>query len=271
MRRLFFSFLVLAALPNLGQTQPAASKEWEFTLGLGAGFEADYEGSNDYEPMVLPIVEINWRDRVTLGSTSLADAPGLTVIPLKGEFLGEEWWMGAALGYEDGRKEGDNPILRGLGDMNVGAVGALAVGYEIGPVDFALAWLQDIGGDRKGSRVTFGAEVDFNLTPRVEISFGPNITWASRNYMQNSFGLSDAQVARSRQQTRFNLRRHDAGAGVKDVGIEAGLTWTITQRWRFHAMAEYNHLLGDAAASPLVKDHGAPGQFFGGLGFSYRW
>ncbi len=35
-------------------------------LGGGAMYAPDYEGSNDYKVLPIPIVEVSWRDRVRL-------------------------------------------------------------------------------------------------------------------------------------------------------------------------------------------------------------
>lgn len=270
--RFVFSALVILAAPITANAQSKLDKDWQFTLGAGGFIEPDYEGSNNYDVNPMPLVEINWRDRVVLTTRGMA-GPGIEVYPFRGEFAGDnEWWIGAAAGYGFGRDEKDNPVLRGLGDLNFGVTAALAAGIEIGPVDFELSVLRDVGGDRKGTTVTFGGEIDFPVIQRrLMASIGAEVSWADGNYMQKSFGITEEQRRRSNQLTRYNLTQYSAGSGFKDAEITTGLTLAITDHWRIISRASYTYLFDGAGDSPLVNRYGSRSQLFGAIGLSYSW
>ena len=45
----------------------------------------------------------------------------------------------------------------------------------------------------------------------------------------------------------------------------------FAKQWEVHSYVEYQRLLGDAAASPLVQQRGSPNQLTVGLGASYSF
>ncbi len=232
-----------------------------FELGAGVHLAPDYEGSDDYDIVPVPLVEIAYRDRLRL---STADGPGIFGTP----YLGEDFAIEIGLIYDDGRDEDDNSALRGLGDLDVGAVAVGRLTYAFGPLDAGLEVTRDLTGDRDGMTVT--AELDYGLAlfdERLEVGFTPYVTWANEGYMDNTFGISAAQSAASAR----GLARHDASAGLKDAGLDLTLGYRITENITAFGGARYSRLLGDAADSPLVDREGSANQFSSFLGVSYRW
>ena len=103
------------------------------------------------------------------------------------------------------------------------------------------------------------------LSPRWRTTLRAHATWADETHMQNVFGISAAQSARS------GLRRHEAGGGFKDVGLSASLSYALTENWLLIGRAGYSRLLGDAADSPIVADKGSADQLSGMLTIGYRF
>lgn len=238
--------------------RPAA---WSFTLGAGAMYAPDYEGSDDYEVSPVPVVEVSWRDRVWLTTT---DGVGLFASPFKSENLR----LDLGIQYEFGRSEDDNDALKGLGDLEGGATGVVRLGYEIGDIAFGLEVARDISGDRDGLAVTAEAEYGIELfSGRGWLSVTPHLTWANDEYMGNTFGITAAQASRSAR----GYAPYDAGAGFKDAGVAVGLSYQITDSIQVVGQIDYGRMLGDAADSPLVDREGSADQVSGLLGLSYRW
>jgi len=75
-----------------------------------------------------------------------------------------------------------------------------------------------------------------------------HVTWASDNYMESFFGVSEKESVRS------GLRRFDVDSGVKDVGIELTSGTRFLKNWKIGFSLQYKRLLGDAADSPIVDD-----------------
>lgn len=257
------SGFICAAMPvgSVRADDPPPESDWTFITGGGAMYAPDYEGSDDYAVMPVPFVELSWRDRIRL--TTEGGGPGILATP----FLSDGLRFDLGVRYEFGRYEDDNDALKGLGDLEVGAVAVFRFGYEAGPVNFGLEIARDLTGDRNGLAATAKAEYGIQLLDDVRLNIGPHLTWADDEYMSNTFGISAAQAARSRR----GLARYDAGAGLKDVGIDLGIGYMLTDSIYLMGQVGYSRLLGDAADSPLVSSEGRADQFSAMLGVTYRW
>lgn len=235
--------------------------EWSFTLGAGALYTPDYEGSNDYKVRPVPLVELSWRDRVRLTTRG---GVGVFATPVKIDRLRVD----LGVRYDFGRDESDNDALKGLGDLKGGAVAVVRLGYEAGPVGLGLEVARDLSGDREGLQATVEAEYGIGLFDgRGRFSVTPHVTWADDKYMGNTFGITAAQAARSTRR----YARYDAAAGFKDAGVSVSLGYRVTDSIMAMGRLNYSRLLGDAANSPLVKREGSEDQGTALLGLSYRW
>lgn len=253
----------VGAVPEVRAADPAPEKTGDWTFGLGAmGFVApDYEGSDDYEASALPLVDIEWQNRIRLTTKG---GPGLYADLLKANGFA----VTAGVSYDFGRDEDDNDALQGLGDLEVGAVGNLELSYGRGPWGLSLGLARDLGGDREGLSAKLGAEYGHVFYGgRLVLKAAPYVTWADESYMENSFGISDVQAAASGR----GYSPYEAGAGLKDVGIGLTAVYRVTSSVSLLGRVGYSQLLGDAADSPLVDQEGSAGQMHAGLGLVYRW
>lgn len=262
MRHMFLAVSFCVAVAGgtaVAQERPTA--DWSFTLGAGALYMPDYEGSNDYEVLPVPVVELSWRDRIWLTTRG---GTGIFGTPLKTDRLR----LDLGVRYDFGRDESDNDALKGLGDLEGGAVAVVRLGYEAGPVELGLEIARDLSGDREGLQATAEAEYGLGVfNGRGRFSVTPHVTWVDDKYMDNSFGITAAQATRSARR----YARYDAAAGFKDVGVTAGLGYRVTDSIMAMGRLDYARLLGDAADSPLVKREGSAGQVSALVGLSYRW
>jgi outer membrane protein len=253
------SGFICAAMPMgsvRADDQPPES-DWTFITGGGAMYGPDYEGSDDYKLMPLPFVDLSWRDRIRLSGLGIFATP----------FMTDGLRFDLGIRYDFGRSEDDNDALKGLGDLEVGAVGVVRFGYEVGPVNLGLEVARDLTGDRNGLTATAEAEYGIELLDDVRLNVKPHLTWADDEYMSNTFGITSAQAARSRR----GFARYDAGSGLKDVGIDLSIGYMLTDSIHVMGQVGYSRLLGDAADSPLVTDEGSADQFSAMLGLAYRW
>lgn len=249
------------AAPGSAAAQDRPPADWSFSLGAGAMYGPDYEGSDDYEVMPLPFVEVSWRDRVRLTTKG---GPGIFATP----FAVDGLRVDLGIRYEFGRDQDDNDALKGLGDLDVGAVAVAWFGYEFGPVTIALEVARDVSGDRDGLTATAEAEYAIELfDERARFSVTPHITLADDEYMGTTFGITAAQAARSARR----YARYDAGGGLKDAGVSVGLGYTVTDSMYALGRIGYSRLLGDAADSPLVDGEGSAGQLSALFGLTYSW
>lgn len=230
---------------------------WSFELGAGAFLGPDYEGSDDYEVRPVPIVEIDWNDRVFLSARR-----GVGVYALRDR----EASVGGAVGWQFGRDEDDNEALAGLGDVDGSPVARLFGDYAPGAFGVGLEIVQDLGDGHEGATVT--ADAFWRRAPTdggLVLRLGPSVTWASEDYMTSFFGIDAAQAARSA------YTPYAAEAGLKEASVSALAAYPLTDRLWLGGRASLGRLLGDAADSPIVDREGSARQASVGLTLNYRF
>ncbi|WP_419903553.1 MipA/OmpV family protein [Kiloniella sp.] len=233
----------------------AALSDWDFSLGAGVGIGPDYEGSDDYDIGILPVLEASWRDDTFF----ISSEAGIGATLLRSEHFS----AGVAFNYGGGREDGDNSALRGLGDIDNGVEVTAFAGLDFDQYAFGVDLTQDISGDAKGTLATFNADYRFSfLDERLMLEVGPDVSWASSDYMSTYFGVDGKQASRS------IYNKYDADAGLKDVGLHLNAMYAFDENWAVMGGVGYSRLLGDAADSPIVDSEN---QFFSALSVSYSF
>lgn len=238
-----------------GVQQPELPGDWQVTLGAGALLTPEYSGADTYDVSPIPFLDIRYRDLAFLSSRE-----GLGV----NAYQDDAWRVGPLLRWDFGRDQDDADALDGMGDVD----GTLELGafvyYTIQPVTLGLEARQALDG-HEGFLVDLSATWAGRLGPQTFFTLGPRLTYASEDYMQSYYGVSQDQSARS------GYDRFDAGAGLRDIGLVGSLTWVFRPSWALTGFAESSRLLGDAADSPLVDAAGDPNQLFVGAALTYRF
>lgn len=103
---------------------------------------------------------------------------------------------------------------------------------------------------------------DFEVTGIV--ARGPRASFATSEYMRTYFGVTPAES------TRSGLGAYSPGGGIKGAGLEVSGRYELTEQWALVGLAYYERLIGDAAASPIVKA-GNENQVTAKLGLSYKF
>ncbi|MEP9357037.1 MipA/OmpV family protein [Xanthobacter sp. KR7-65] len=224
--------------------------EWKVVLGGGALIAPKFEGSDEYEVSPVPFVSAAFGDWMTF------DPRGATVglRPIGGVHLS------ARLGYDTGRQKDDSAHLRGLGDIDFGAVLGVRAAYQAGPLEFYTALDRIVGGS-DGLQARFGADASFSYE-RFRITAGISATWSDETYMSAYFGVTPLQSLRS------GLPIYSLGAGLKRFDVTAAATYMVTDKWLVRGQAGFGYLLGDAGDSPIVQSKSQPS---GMLTIGYRF
>jgi outer membrane protein len=248
---------------------PASAVEW--TVGAGVAAAPDYEGSDHYRAVPVPLVVANdlyhpetfvvWRFNQIfsnlLPNDHLRVGPYAEFIPVRDDVKNNKvddmrdggdnvLMLGARFGYE-GRLSGQ----RGEGNLKT-------LGVYVTPRFDVL--------NNNGALVTFGPVYtgaynagQWSVEARLEG------TWASDDYMENAFSVTSADARR----TGFD--QFTAGADLKNVSTLIQTAYRLTEHWRLTGAFGYSRLLGDAEDSPLVDDAGDANQFLVGLGAAYKF
>ena len=111
----------------------------------------------------------------------------------------------------------------------------------------------------------FSGDFIVPVTRTITVSAGPRFTWESTKAVSPYFSIDQVQAMAS------GLPTFDAKGGAHTAGAGAQVKYRIDPQWEVHSYVEYERLLGDAAASPLVTLRGSPNQTTIGIGFSYSF
>jgi outer membrane protein len=214
----------------------------DLAIGAGAISMPEYPGSDEQKTRLLPVVNAKY-GRFLIGG----EMQGIGVNLIERD----DWRAGvfASFDLSEIRKESDDrERLRGLGDVDgTTRVGAFA--------SYTWGWLTatgrigtDAGGNELGTVATLGLSARWNPAPRLTLTAGPQLTWASEEYMQTVFGVGPIQASRS------GLPRYEAGGGVSSVGLRLGAHYRAGEHWGIGVTATTAQLQGDAKDSPVIRD-----------------
>lgn len=231
--------------------------DWHVTLGAGALYSPDYLGSDDYEVTPLPVFDIRYRDRLFLSSRDGLGANLLDSGNLR---------AGPVLKYRHRRDQDDNRALRGLGDVDAAGEAGAFVHYDLRPFSMGAEVRQGFGG-HDGVVSDFFVAWSSLLGERTKITAGPSLTLASRDFTDSYFSINNAQAARS------SYSAYDADGAFVSYGLNAAITYQLSDGWALGGFAGIGRIEGDAADSPIVDQAGSATQARVGLslGYSFGW
>lgn len=251
------SFVLAAILPLLATLSPASAEEVEnrqYVMDLGVGLLAQprYPGSDETIFVPYPLIAVSKFFVPGYGSIDGdKDTRGLTVYP-SFNFIGK-------------RESNDSNELEGLDDVDWSLEAGLGVSYRYDWIRGFAEVRQGFNG-YSGQVAQFGIDLIGNPTEDLEVRFGPRAGWGSQNYMQTYFGISAQEAADS----PLYDKSYKADAGFNTVGLAGSATYTLNERWKLHALAGWDRMVGDAGNSPIVEE-GSENQYYGGAGLSYRF
>jgi outer membrane scaffolding protein for murein synthesis (MipA/OmpV family) len=201
----------------------------------------------------VPFVSITYGQRFSLGTDGLK----ANVLP-SGHFK-----AGPMLSYLGGRKESDDSAaLHGLGNIQPSLTAGAFASYEMRPFEISATIRQAVIHTGNGLQGEVGASYGLRLSNRLIVKIGPEFTFANGTYTKTFFGVTPAQSARS------GLHVFTPSGGVKDVGIQLGGNYDLSEHWLLRGIASIKELVGDAGSSPIVHSRT---EVFAGFGAAYRF
>jgi outer membrane protein len=247
---------------------PAAAQQGDadrltFTLSAGAALAPEYDGAD--EVRVLPLLFFR------------AERGGYVVesdrIGIRADLLpSRAFVLGPILRYEPGRDDVDDRVVDRLPDVDDGVVAGVQAAYVLTPfgasrdaLRLGVDLVREVAGGDGGTRVTPSVSWSVPATEDLRLTLGASATWASEEHMDARFGIDARGAAAS------GLRRFDADAGIKDVGLTLVGNYAVTDAVGLTGIFGYSRLLGDAADSPVVSDRGSADQLFMGAAVGYRF
>lgn len=262
MKKMIVSFaLTCAALlvANAAQAQDADGVHGTVIAGVGAA--PTYEGADDYRyfPLLNGRITANQRYIEIEGLTARVN-----LIALDGVEFGPV--ANLTFGRDAKAKAAAVAALRPIDDAyEVGAFAALSTRLGAsGRARLLLQAVHDVSGVHNGWVATARAGYDVALG-KFAIGADVAASYASGDYMRTYFTVTPAGAAAS------GLATYSAGAGIKDIGVNAHASYRLSRRWSLNAVGGYKRLVGDAADSPVVTRAGNANQLFGGIGIGFSF
>jgi MipA family protein len=257
-------FLV-SAVPAAAQSNnspswwSAVSGLWTVSVGANVVGRPAFEGAKDDSFSVAPIINVSRAGSASERFTSPRDSASIALFDYEG------FSAGPAGKLKSARKSDDRTELTGLGD--VGTTVELGGFVQYFPFDWFRTRIElrrGFGG-HTGVVADFSADAIVPVWQRLTLSGGPRFALENSQATAPYFSVDSAQALAS------GLSAFDAKGGAHSAGAGAQLRYQINAKWETHGYVEYDRLLGDAGASPLVTQRGAPNQVAFGLGASYAF
>ena len=267
---------LLSAAPVSAQPDPSLpdpnDQSDTFSIGAGAGYVPDYEGSDDYE--LIPIAGI------------------------RGRLNGFNFYTRGTYLYVDVIRRGDNALefdfgpivgarLNRTGKVKDDAVDALPerdTAIELGgfagvtyhgltnPYDslgFHVDVITDVGDAHGATLITPTIDFATPLSRTTYVGVSLSAEWAGGGYADYYYSIDPAGSLAS------GLPLFDADGGFKHwrLGLFANqsLSGDLTRGWSLFGVGLYTKLSGDFKDSPIVDLRGSSSQWFGGLGVAYTF
>ena len=238
-----------------------AASPWTVSAGLGVARAPAYEGAKESVTGAVPDLSISYK---TDGWGTLAaggKARGLSWTFIESDAFS----LGVLLQGDGGRTDKKDGSLLRPGSKRLLGMGEIKAATEVGitghvllglPLGFTLtkgsgngkldAAKNSING-HGGVKLELGSEIPFDITPTLSGFVAPSVTWADARYNQSYFGVTPEQAARS------GFKAYTAKAGLKSVGLAAGLNYQLSPQWSLNTAVSMSQLIGEAGKSQLVQ------------------
>lgn len=278
---------LLAAVPALAQTAtppadppppatpPEASGD-SLTIGVGAAYLPDYEGSNDYHWRPAPGAIGSYRGfRFQLAGNQLS----VDLIPDRSA-SGWDVALGPIAVVDFNRSS-----IKSIRDPRVKALGQLGTAIELGGyagiaktgvitsaydrLSVSVGYRTDISGVHRSDIIEPAISYFTPLSRKAAAGLFGSATHVGAGYGRTYYSVTPAQSLASGLPVfaaRGGWRSYSLGA----LGTIA-LTGDLLHGWKLVAGGTYTRLLGDFAASPLVSVAGSRAQWLGAVGVAYTF
>ncbi len=245
----FWAALVFFGLICSPTTLLAANVD--YSIGAGVAAVPDYEGSDELTGAPALFFSANWEQGyfVKLAGNSIR----ANALPNK------NWSLGPVLQFRGTRDDDvDNSQVALMREIDSTVEAGVFVGFNNGAWDTSLQWVSDTSDKHDGSLAKLIAGYSFK-SPGIKTRIGVSTTYADDDYMSTYFGVNANNVGGS------GFAPYKAEAGIKDVGVDVTIRYSINSSWDVMGGLTYASLLGDATDSPVVDVAGSDGQFSAAL------
>ncbi len=244
---------VASEVPSEGQSK------WAGYGSLGLSLLPEYEGSSSY--ILMPYIE----GRLNYGNYYARFEGGALRFNL---IDSEQWHAGPLIGFRRGRGNVNSPVrtFKHLDDTETAGgfiewehVAEDPRSGETVTISADNAVYGEKGGWTIVTRATVRRPIEA-VNPGFIVSLTGDLSWVSRPYMRQYFGVSPADSLRS------GLPEFSPGDGFNRVGAAISVDQFLSRHFSVGVRGYYARMLGPAADSPVTSDSN---QFFAGIVAGY--
>ena len=272
---------LLAATPALAQETPPpregpAIDRDTVTVGVGAVYMPDYEGSNDYRVAPAPgaIGSVSGFSFVLAGNRASVDLipnrPGPGWDLQAGPLAVVNFDRSSTRSIDDARVKAlgkvDTAVELG-GYVGIGKTGLITSDYD--KLSVSLSWRHDVAGAHDSSILQPSINYMTPLSRKAAVVLFASAERAAGGYADTYFSITPEQSAASGlpvYRARAGWKNWSAGA-LAMVSIDGDLL----HGFKLIGGGVYRGMLGDFAESPIVRDAGSRSQWMGVLGLGYTF
>ncbi|USQ98455.1 MipA/OmpV family protein [Caulobacter sp. RL271] len=235
-------------LPAVALAAPADPGGWAVDAGLISRVRPDHLGASRYTDDVLPILEIDYGDRL---SFSVDD--GLKIAAWRGG----DWSAGPVVEY---RQSYNDRLPRGAFAMKdaIEAGGFLKRRTPIGELDLRVRKAIDGYGGWSGD---MAFDTGGQISPRWKVGLEGRLSWADSSFSREYFGLR-RDVVRPQSLPRFGQN------DFYSAGVELDAARAIGPRLSLVATLSADRIIGEEWESPLLSSRNV---ITAGVGLTYRF
>ena len=256
-RKTRIMLMVSAAIVVLMTALTPVAHAADVSLGAGVGASPDYEGSEDYQAVPIPYVNIMWSNHMSINLLGNKAKVNLIPSPI--------WKAGVVGEYIGERDDVDNNRVDRLEDVDTSFMLGGFFGFEYANWSASIEAMADVADGNDGAIVRLNGGYRIPIDQSWLLSLGAFTTWADDDYMEAYFEIDN------RDSNRSGLDKFGADSGFKDVGLNLAASFKPWQHWGLMGLVSYKRLLNDAEDSPVVDDEGDENQFTGGILVIYNF
>ncbi len=246
------------------------------TVGLGAAYLPDYEGSKDYSfsPAPAALAYIDGHTITYIGNRVSVD--------LIGDKANRDWDIQAG---PIGVVNLDRTTTSGIDNKQVAALGKIGAAVELGgyvgigkigvvtsPYDrlsVSVSYRHDVTGVHDSGIWQPSVNYFTPLSTKAAVGLFATAERAGRGYARRYFSITPDQSAAS------GLPVYNARAGWKDWSVGGLATYSITgnllKGWKVVGGLTYGRMVNDFGDSPIVSQVGSRSQWLSALGLAYTF
>lgn len=250
--------LLAVALLALQSTPALAQDENDIRVRVGLGVQTlpDFVGADDNS--LAPLFDLSIKRGTEPFEASAPDkSMGFALISSGG------FSLGPAVNFE--RKRKDSDVGAPLGKVKATIETGGFVQYDVSDSFRLWGELRKGLGGHEGLVGNIAADYIVRDGDRYAITIGPRLLFSDSKYQRAYFGVSPEAALAS------GLPAYRPDGGLHAIAAASGVHYSIGGAWGLFGYARYEHLIGDAADSPVIRELGSKNQYSGGIGLTYAF